>query len=145
MFRRADSMRGRDARSRRWTRLRIRTCRTKSNSSGSKISHDAPGRRATMLVRSSLLRWMQVAAAYAAPVSSKHAIVVAHVTVIDGTDSTSRADQTVVIRGNHIAAVGASRTSNVPAGARVVDGRGKFLIPGLWDMHVHTSMVGGRQ
>ena len=30
------------------------------------------------------------------------------------------------------------------AGARVIDGRGKFLIPGLWDMHVHTAIAGGR-
>jgi len=32
----------------------------------------------------------------------------------------------------------------VPSDARVVDARGKFLIPGLWDMHVHTSIIGGR-
>jgi imidazolonepropionase-like amidohydrolase len=32
----------------------------------------------------------------------------------------------------------------VPSGARVIDGRGKFLIPGLWDMHVHVAMPGGR-
>jgi imidazolonepropionase-like amidohydrolase len=32
----------------------------------------------------------------------------------------------------------------LPAGARVIDGRGKFLIPGLWDMHVHTAIAGGR-
>ena len=44
---------------------------------------------------------------------------------------------TVVIQGNSIAAVG--RDVDIPAGAKVIDGRGKFLIPGLWDMHVHIS------
>jgi imidazolonepropionase-like amidohydrolase len=42
-------------------------------------------------------------------------------------------------------AVGPARTTRVPAGARRVDGRGKFLIPGLWDMHVHTVTFGGRE
>src|SRR5438552_16547520 len=71
-------------------------------------------------------------------------IAIAHVTVIDGTDSIPRRDQTVLIRGTKIAAVGPSRTIVVPQGARVVDGRGKFLIPGLWDMHVHTAVPDGR-
>jgi imidazolonepropionase-like amidohydrolase len=71
-------------------------------------------------------------------------VAITRVTVIDGRDSTPRANQTVVIRGTRIASVGPAASARVPAGARVVDGRGKFLIPGLWDMHVHTSVVGGR-
>jgi len=68
-----------------------------------------------------------------------------HVTVFDGTDSTPRPDQTVVIRGNRIVAAGDSRSTRIPAGARLVGGRGKFLIPGLWDMHVHTDAPAGRE
>lgn len=41
--------------------------------------------------------------------------------------------QTIVWKGDHIVSIG--RTA--PAGARVIEGRGKFVIPGLWDMHVH--------
>src|SRR5688572_11840352 len=67
-----------------------------------------------------------------------------HVTVIDGRSSQPRIDQNVVVRGNRIVAVGPAASTSVPAGARVIDGRGKFLIPGLWDMHVHTTMPGGR-
>ncbi len=67
-----------------------------------------------------------------------------HVSVIDGRSAEPRADRTVVIRGNRIVAEGPSASVTVPAGARVIDGRGKFLIPGLWDMHVHTVMPGGR-
>ena len=67
-----------------------------------------------------------------------------NVAVIDGRSPEPRSDHTVVIRGNRIVAEGPSESVAVPAGARVIDGRGKFLIPGLWDMHVHTVMPGGR-
>jgi Amidohydrolase family len=46
-------------------------------------------------------------------------------------------DMSVIIQGNRIVRV-ASTNGAVPPGARVINGRGKFLIPGLWDMHVHT-------
>jgi imidazolonepropionase-like amidohydrolase len=51
----------------------------------------------------------------------------------------------VVVQGNHIVRVGTSGSVTVPIGARIVDGRGRFLIPGLWDMHVHTAIAGGRE
>ena len=60
-----------------------------------------------------------------------------HVTVVDATSKPAHADMTVVIMGNHISAVGKSGTTPVPQGAQIVDASGKFLIPGLWDMHVH--------
>jgi imidazolonepropionase-like amidohydrolase len=60
-----------------------------------------------------------------------------HVTVIDTNSGALLADQTVLLKGNAIAAVGKTGRVSVPAGSRKVDGRGKFLIPGLWDMHVH--------
>jgi imidazolonepropionase-like amidohydrolase len=75
---------------------------------------------------------------------SQRPIAFTHVAVVDGTDSVARIDQTVIIRDMRVAAVGPSQSTPVPRDARVVDGRGKFLIPGLWDMHVHTAVVGGR-
>jgi imidazolonepropionase-like amidohydrolase len=66
------------------------------------------------------------------------------VSVIDGSDSVERRDQTVVIHGNRIVSVAPSRSTPTPPCARVVRARGKFLIPGLWDMHVHSAVVGGR-
>ena len=71
-------------------------------------------------------------------------IAITGVTVIDGRDSVLRLDQTVILRGNRIASVDAAARSRVPSGARVIDGRGKFLVPGFWDMHVHTAIAGGR-
>ena len=51
-------------------------------------------------------------------------------------------DQTVVVTGNRISAVGQAASVTRPPGARVVDGRGKFLMPGLWDTHVHALFNG---
>lgn len=62
-----------------------------------------------------------------------------HVTVIPMTDVPLLRDQTVVLRGDRIVALGPSTRVAVPRGARRIDGHGRFLIPGLWDMHAHVS------
>jgi len=69
---------------------------------------------------------------------SPPALVFTHVTVIDTADSSAQPDMNVVIRGDHIEEIGKAAQIKVPTNAQVVDGRGKFLMPGLWDMHVHT-------
>lgn len=48
-----------------------------------------------------------------------------------------RLDQTVIINGDRITAVGRTGRVRIPESAQVVDATGKFLVPGLWDMHVH--------
>lgn len=58
-------------------------------------------------------------------------------TIVDVTDGRLLPDQTVVIVGRRIRTVGATPTTPLPPGARIVDAKGKYLIPGLWDMHVH--------
>ena len=68
---------------------------------------------------------------------SAGSVAIEHVTLIDPATGARVADQTIVISGQRIAAVGPAAAARVPAGARVVDGRGRFLIPGMWDMHVH--------
>src|SRR5215471_12712399 len=60
-----------------------------------------------------------------------------HVTVIDATGAPAGADMTVLINDSRISDIGKSTEIPVPQGAQVVDATGKFLIPGLWDMHVH--------
>src|SRR5262245_16838472 len=64
------------------------------------------------------------------------------VTVVDVTDGPSRPDQTLLISGNRIVAVGSSRDVRVPSGTRIVDARGKYVIPGLWDLHTHVTNFG---
>jgi len=64
------------------------------------------------------------------------ALLLRHVTVVDATGAPSRKAVDVLISGNRIQKI-ASHISP-PRGSRVVPADGKFLIPGLWDMHVHV-------
>ena len=57
---------------------------------------------------------------------------------MDVTDGSLRSGQTVLIEGRRIVAVGPVAEVEVPGNAEVVDARGRYLIPGLWDMHVHS-------
>jgi imidazolonepropionase-like amidohydrolase len=65
------------------------------------------------------------------------AVVFERVTVIPMDRERSIADRTVVVRNGRIAEVGAPNAVTVPAGATRVDGRGKFLMPALSEMHAH--------
>ncbi len=62
-------------------------------------------------------------------------------TVINTTGNPSVADATVVTRDGKIVAVGASKKVKVPRDAQRIDVAGKFIIPGLWDMHAHYEQV----
>jgi imidazolonepropionase-like amidohydrolase len=68
-------------------------------------------------------------------------LILDHVTVLDVASGLARADQTVVITGDTITTIAASGSLSAPKGAHVVNARGKFLIPGLWDMHTHVAGV----
>jgi Amidohydrolase family len=76
-------------------------------------------------------------------------IVIAHVTIINPGNSSVTADRTVVIEGAKITSVAPSAGFKIPNGARLIDAHGQFLIPGLWDMHVHSAFgdwfPGGRE
>ena len=79
------------------------------------------------------------ALAEGAPARAATAIVFDGVTVIDVQHGYRRAAQRVVIVGNRIHAMGTAGAVHIPTGAQVVDARGKYLIPGLWDMHTHPQ------
>ena len=64
-------------------------------------------------------------------------LVFTHITVIDATGASAQPDMTVVIQGDRITELGKSGTVRAPDDAQVIDATGKFMIPGLWDMHVH--------
>jgi imidazolonepropionase-like amidohydrolase len=66
-------------------------------------------------------------------------LAITHVTVIDCTGAAPKPNSTVIVGKAQISAVGPSDHIIVPTGARVIDGSGKFLIPGLWDMHGHLT------
>lgn len=69
-------------------------------------------------------------------------LAITHVTVIDVGHGRRLVDRTVFVEGNRITRMERSMSLRVPSGTRVVDGRGKYLIPGLWDMHVHALQSG---
>ncbi len=69
----------------------------------------------------------------------QRALVFTRVTIIDATGAPAKPDMTVVIIKGRISALGEAGKIQVPKAAQVVDASSKFLIPGLWDMHVHTS------
>jgi imidazolonepropionase-like amidohydrolase len=69
-------------------------------------------------------------------------IAIRGVTLIDGTGRAPSPNVTVVIEGARIKDVGVN--VSVPAGARILDGTGKFMIPGMIDAHVHLRGGGGR-
>lgn len=74
------------------------------------------------------------------PVPMRAAAVTAieNVTVIDPRSGSARANQTIVLHGARIALVAPAGDVQIPDGALRVDGRGRYAIPGLWDMHAHT-------
>jgi len=64
-------------------------------------------------------------------------LVLKQVTVVDVRTGTLQSEQTVILERNHIASLGPSKSARYPRNAPSVNCRGLFLIPGLWDMHVH--------
>jgi imidazolonepropionase-like amidohydrolase len=65
-------------------------------------------------------------------------LAITHVTVVNVETGARLPDHTVVVEARRIVTVGPSPEVVVPSGATVVDGAGKYLIPGLWDMHAHV-------
>jgi imidazolonepropionase-like amidohydrolase len=78
---------------------------------------------------------------FAAAASGQSALLFEHVTMIDGTGRPAKADQCVLVAARKIDKVG-SCPMQAPAGARTINGRGRFLIPGMMDVHIHLR--GGR-
>jgi hypothetical protein len=90
-------------------------------------------RRATMIVCTLL-----ILSFFAAAQSDSHkSLLIRNVTVIDCVGHKPESNMSVLIQDGHIKALG--RGLRAPAGATVLDGTGKYLIPGLWNMHVHLG------
>jgi imidazolonepropionase-like amidohydrolase len=77
------------------------------------------------------------------PAPHPEAIAFTKVTVIDATGAPARANHTVVVIGDRIRAVGHTSEIQIPHEARRIDADGMYLIPGLWDSHVHLSFAEG--
>lgn len=81
------------------------------------------------------------------PVRTEGPLAIVGVTVIDlppetrGANATGAEDQTVLVEDGRIVAVGREGSIAIPQNATTVDGRGRYLLPGLWDMHAHVYAV----
>jgi imidazolonepropionase-like amidohydrolase len=83
---------------------------------------------------------LSFASAISAQTSSQpKQIAIAHVTVINPATASVQPDSIVVINADRITFVSHSVVVPLAKNTRVIDGRGQFLIPGLWDMHVHSA------
>jgi imidazolonepropionase-like amidohydrolase len=91
-----------------------------------------------------MMRSIALLIALAAPLGAQAPIAFTHVSIVDARSSAPRSDQTVIVTGNRITASGPASSTRIPSGVRVIDATGKFMIPGLWDMHVHTTVAAGR-
>src|SRR4030095_8054747 len=66
-------------------------------------------------------------------------LIFTHVTVIDATGAPAKPEMSLVVVGSRIIALGRTGKVRIPKGAEVINATGKFLIPGLWDMHIHSG------
>ena len=90
-----------------------------------------------------LISWrliLCVAAIFLVVSPSSAQVAITHVTVIDASGR-PHPEQAIVIEKGRIATVAAVALVKPPNQAQIIDGSGKFLIPGLWDMHVHLAGV----
>jgi imidazolonepropionase-like amidohydrolase len=69
-------------------------------------------------------------------------VALTHARLVDGTGAPARTDQTIIIRGDRIAAVGPSSTTPAPAGARIIDLANHTVLPGQVGLHEHTYFGG---
>ena len=88
-----------------------------------------------------LLVAFAVAFTRAQPSPASLAIVGA--TIVDGGGGALLRDATLVVADGRITAIGPRASTSVPAGARTIDGAGKFVVPGFVDTNVHLSLYGG--
>jgi imidazolonepropionase-like amidohydrolase len=84
-----------------------------------------------------------LAAASAGAQRTLPTIVIQNVTVIDGTGAAPRTGQTVLVEKGQIKSIGSKL--ELPKDAQVVDGSGKYLVPGLWDARVHLTASPGNR
>jgi len=90
-----------------------------------------------LLILSAVLITTVLLLAQASPDRALAPTAFTHVNIVDVTSGELKRDMTVVITGDRISAIGPSAGTSLPTDAKVIDSTGQFLIPGLWDMHVH--------
>jgi imidazolonepropionase-like amidohydrolase len=96
----------------------------------------SPSHRIVLLISLAL---SLASATFAQTTPQSRQIAITHVTVINPGAASVQPDSIVVINGDRITFVSHSAAVPLARNTRVIDTRGQFLIPGLWDMHVHSA------
>src|SRR5437870_13563416 len=99
--------------------------------------------RAAAVVAGALALGTLVAAAVAPPARVPNGFAIVGATVLDGTGRPARPDAVVVVEGERVKTVGSRAEVPLAKGLRIVDGRGRWVMPGLIDAHVHFFQSGG--
>ena len=93
------------------------------------------------IFRRGVLRWVFLAAALGVCTGSSTAqsdeLAIVHINIVNPGASAVQPERTVLVRGGTIVSVSPSKFTEMSKTVEVVDGTGRYLIPGLWDMHVH--------
>lgn len=71
--------------------------------------------------------------------ATRQTLVLQHATIVDVRSGKLINDQTIIIKDNKISHIGNSRETAIPDYAQVRDAKGQYVIPGLWDMHIHLE------
>jgi imidazolonepropionase-like amidohydrolase len=100
------------------------------------MSGPTPGIHFRMIRSIAIALFFSLTTAHAEPFAFVHA------TIINPATATVLQDATLVVDGNKIAAVGPAKEVKVPEGARTIDSRGRFILPGYIDTHVHFFQSG---
>jgi imidazolonepropionase-like amidohydrolase len=86
----------------------------------------------------SLVSRLDPARRLTAGISESDVLAFTNVTVIDATGRPALPAQTVLVKGDRIAAIENFGKLKPPGGAKVIDAKGKYMIPALWDIHAHA-------
>ncbi|MDP1860589.1 MAG: amidohydrolase family protein, partial [Gemmatimonadaceae bacterium] len=84
--------------------------------------------------------FMAAALLHTSPSDAQRVIAIRGATLIDGSGAAPRPNQTIIVQNDRIRAVGPSHSTVVPNGARVIDGVGRFVVPGFIDVHAHFGL-----
>lgn len=101
-----------------------------------------PSQKPKQALRYYLLLILLACVAMCSCAKREEALAITHVTVIDATGAASQPDMTVLLEHGRIAGIAPSKSANIPWRTAELDATGKFLIPGLADMHVHLTGAG---
>jgi imidazolonepropionase-like amidohydrolase len=99
--------------------------------------------RVVLAVRGVALALALLVATAAPSAAASDGLAIVGATIVDGTGAPPIADGVVLVRGERIEAVGPRAGVSLPKGITILDGRGKWLVPGLVDAHVHFFQSGG--